>query len=144
MASLNFAEVIPMGRLCYELGSLFRRQRAESFFGQSCQARLTSPYHVHIDNYGNYMAGFCGGISLGDARELDAVFQGIDLDERPVLNALVEGIGELYRLTKEFGYKDLTEGYISACHLCMDLRRHLVQQTEQFAELKPRQIYAHI
>jgi len=144
LEGLRYAELIPMGRLPYRLGHLFRRQGAESFFGQSCEARLTSPYHIHIDNYGNYIGGFCAGISLGDAHKLDLIFRGIDLAERPVLKAVVTGMKELYKLGKEYGYEDLPEGYVSACHLCMDIRKHLVRQTDEFIELRPRQMYSYI
>lgn len=142
--SFDYAEMIPMGRFSYKLGHLFKRQKAESFFGQSCEARLTSPYHIHIDNYGNYMGGFCGGISLGDAHDLSSIFMGIDLDKRAVLKALVTGIEELYKIGKEFGYEDLSEGYVSPCHLCIDIRKHLVQKTDEFEELRPKQLYSHI
>ena len=144
LESLRYAEIIPMGRLPYKLGHLFSKQSAESFFGQSCRKRLTSPYHIHIDNYGNYIGGFCAGISLGDAHNLDSIFSGIDLDSRPVLSALVAGMEKLYKLGKNLGYQDLPEGYVSVCHLCMDIRKHLVRQTDEFEELKPRQIYSHI
>jgi hypothetical protein len=144
LQSLRYAELIPMGRLPYELGHLFRKREAQSFLDQSCEGRLTSPYHIHIDNYGNYIGGFCVGISLGDAHNLDSVFGGINLDERPVLSALVTGIEELYRSAKEYGYEDLSGGYVSPCHLCMDIRKHLVQQTDEFEELRPKQIYSHI
>jgi hypothetical protein len=142
--SLYYAELIPMGRLPYTLGRFFDKQKAEAFFDQSCRHRLTSPYHIHIDNYGNYIGGFCAGISLGDAHNLDSVFKGVSLADRPVLNAIITGLGELYKLAKDFGYEDLPEGYVSACHLCLNLRKHLVQQTDQFQELQPTQLYSHI
>ena len=141
---LSYAELIPMGRLPYTLGWLFTKQKAESFFAQSCRHRLTSPYHIHIDNYGNYIGGFCAGICLGDAHNLDTIFNGIDLSEHPVLNALTTELGQLYKLAKDFGYEDLPDGYVSACHLCLDLRKHLVHQTDEFQELQPRQLYSHI
>ncbi len=144
LESLRYAEMIPMGRLSYSLGRLFRKQPAKGFFAQSCRAALTSPCHVHIDNYGNYFGGFCGGISLGDAHDLDAIFSGVDLDKRPVLSAIVTLVEHLYRLGKKFGYQDLPKGYVSACHLCLDIRRHLVQQTDEFEELTPRQLYSQI
>ncbi|MHC4538362.1 MAG: radical SAM protein [Planctomycetota bacterium] len=142
--SFDRAEMIPMGRFAYKLGHLYRKRPAESFFGQSCETRLTSPYHIHVDNYGNYMGGFCGGISLGDAHDLSLIFGGIDLDKRPVLKALVAGMKELYRLGQEFGYRELPQGYVSACHLCMDIRKHIVEQTDEFDELRPREIYTRI
>ncbi len=144
LESLRYAELIPMGRLPYTLGRLFTKQKAEAFFGQSCEHRLTSPYHIHIDNYGNYIGGFCAGICLGDAHNLDSIFKGVPLAERHVLNALVTGLGQLYELAKDFGYEDFPDGYVSACHLCLDLRTHLVQQTDEFPELQPTQLYSHI
>jgi len=142
IGSLNHAEVIPMGRLPYQLGYLFQKHPAQSFFGQSCSRRLTSPHHVHIDNYGNYIGGFCAGISLGDCHDPSLFFDGINLDERPVLKALVTDIEELYKLGKEFQYEDMPEGYASACHLCLDIRKHLVLRSDRFRELTPAQMYA--
>lgn len=120
-----------MGRAVYQLGYLFKKHTAKIFSGQSCVEELTRPWHVHIDNYCNYMTGCCGGISLGDARNLDVICQGIDLDEYPILEALVTNIKKLYELGKrKFGYSEQGEGYISKCYLCLDLRRHLPLQTE--------------
>ena len=79
---------------------------------------------------------------MGDARDLDAICQGIDLDELPVLKALLTSMEGLYRLGKEFGYEE-QEGYISKCHLCLDIRRHLVRHGE-FKELRPREFYEHL
>jgi hypothetical protein len=141
IGSLNHAEVMPMGRLPYQLGYLFQKHSAQSFFRQSCSRKLTSPHHVHIDNYGNYIGGFCGGISLGDCHDPSFFLNGINLDERPVLKALVTDIEELYKLGKEFQYEDIPDGYASACHLCLDIRKHLVQRSNNFTELTPAQMY---
>ena len=142
--SLNHAEVIPMGRLPYQLGYLFQKHPAQSFFGQSCSRRLTSPHHVHIDNYGNYIGGFCAGTSLGDSHDLGSIFEGIVLDERLVLKALVSDIEELYKLGKEFGYESLSQGYTSICHLCLDIRKHLAQTSDEFKELTPARMYTQL
>ena len=139
--SFNHVEVIPMGRLPCKLGYLFQKQTARFFFGQSCSRRLSSPRHVHIDNYGNYIGGFCGGISLGDCHDPSFLLNGINLDERPVLKALVTDIEELYKLGKEFQYEDAPGGYASACHLCLDIRKHLVQRSNNFPELTPAYMY---
>ena len=141
---MSYAELIPMGRLPYELGGLYRKQKAEFFFNQSCERRLASPYHVHIDNYGNYITGFCGGISLGDTHVLDLILSRIDLSDRPILRALVTALGELYKLGKDFGYEDLAEGYVSGCHLCTDIREHLVWKTDESKELRPRELYSYM
>ncbi len=96
-------------------------------------------------NYGNYLPGYCGGISLGDCRNLDkTLHEGIDLEERPVLSFLVSGdLGGLFQFAKDFGYQESPEGYLSKCHLCLDLRKHLVSKKE-FEELTPKEFYLHL
>jgi hypothetical protein len=40
----------------------------------------------------------------------------------------------------DYGYEELPDGYAGKCHLCVDVRRHLVEHGE-FAELRPRAFY---
>jgi hypothetical protein len=143
--SLHYVELLPMGRAVYQLGYLYKKFPAKYFFGESCMKELTREWHIHIDNYCNYVPGYCGGISLGDARDLDSLLQGIDLSDKPILNALVIDLKNLYNFSvKEFNYKELSDGYISKCHLCLDIRRHIAQQTNEFKELKPREFYRYL
>jgi len=145
LSGLSFVELLPMGRAAYKLEQLYKKYPAKQFFNESCMENLMREWHVHIDNYGNYMTGYCGGISLGDARDLNSIFGGIDLEERPILEALLTNLGKLYELcVKEFGYKERKEGYVSKCHLCLDMRKHIAQQTNEFKELKPREFYFHL
>lgn len=139
--SLLYIELLPMGRTPYTLGDLYWRYPSNKFFGSSCTTELTREWHNHIDNYYNYIPGFCGGISLGDARNLDSLLKGIDLVERPILNALVTDIQKLYEIGVELGYKELSEGYVSKCHLCIDIRKYIVHQTDKFKELRPKEFY---
>ena len=132
--------LLPMGRAAFRLGRLYRRHPAKAFFGERCVEELTRPWHVHIDNYMNYMTGYCAGISLGDARKLDEIMAGIDLDDLPVLGALTSDLKELYELGRSYGYRERGDGYISKCHLCLDIRKHLVNCGE-FKELKPKKFY---
>jgi hypothetical protein len=142
---LEYAELLPMGRAAYALSHLYRKYPAKQFFGESCREELTRGWHIHVDNYCNYMTGYCGGISLGDARDIDSICQGIDLNEHPVLYALATGLETLCELgVREFNYKQRSEGYVSKCHLCVDVRRHIAQQTDEFQELKPREFYHHL
>ncbi len=143
MKGFNPGIILPMGRLPYRIGYLYKHYPARYFFKESCLDELTRPWHIHIDCYYNYIPGYCGGISLGDAREIDKlVVEGIDLDDRPILKALVANLGELYDFAvKEFGYKERKEGYISKCHLCVDIRRHIALETSEFKELRPREYY---
>jgi len=141
---LRYVELIPMGRACYKLGHLYMKQPANSFFEESCIEELTRPWHIHVDNYCNYMTGYCGGISLGDARNLNQICQGIELDDYPVIAmlALDRGIGKFFQFsTEEFGYKELKDGYVSKCHLCLDMRKHISGQTNEFKELRPKEFY---
>jgi hypothetical protein len=137
---LEHVELIANGRVPFKLGYLFRQHPASHFFGASCQPELLRNWHVHVDNYGNFVPGFCGGLSWGNARELDDICQeGVDLGDRPVLRALLTDLEGLVHLGLELGYKE-RDGYVSKCHLCADIRRHLVQHGD-FIELQPRQFY---
>ncbi len=141
----NSIELLPMGRTAYLLEKLFTKYQAEDFFGQNCLPELSRNWHIHIDNYCNYIPGFCAGITLGDARELSKMYkEGIDLGKRPVISALLSDIGQLYDLAVENRYKPLGPGYISKCHLCVDIRKHLVENGSGFEELKPKQYYKHL
>ncbi|RME84209.1 MAG: radical SAM protein [Caldilineae bacterium] len=136
---LRFAELLPGGRVPFALSHLFRRYPASHFFGASCRVELLREWHVHVDNYGNFIPGFCGGISLGDARDLPTLCEGIDLARRPVLQALLTDLEELYRLGVANGYRP-RDGYVSKCHLCLDIRRHLARRGG-FPELQPTRFY---
>ncbi len=143
--AMGCSSVIPMGRATYSLSSIYRKYVPNDFFGQSCREELTRPWHIHIDNYCNYMTGYCAGISLGDARDIDAICRGIDLDEYPILHALTSDLEQLYQYAvAEWGYEASDEDYVSKCHLCVDIRRHVALQTDQFKELRPREFYYHL
>jgi len=138
-------ELLPIGRAAYMLSHLYRKYPAKQFFSESCREELTRGWHIHVDDYCNYMTGYCAGISLGDGREIDSICQGIDLDRRPILEALSNDLKRLFEFgVKEFDYKERGQGYISKCHLCVDLRRHIAQETDQFEELRPREFYRHL
>ncbi|MEM2901881.1 MAG: radical SAM protein [Candidatus Bathyarchaeia archaeon] len=146
LEGLRFAELIMMGRAPYKLGQLYRKHPAEAFFGESCLEELTREWHVHVDNYCNYITGYCGGISLGDARSLNTLCtRGVDLNNHPILKALLTDLKELYELAvEEFQYREPSEGYVSKCHLCVDIRKHLSERTKEFKELQPREFYHHL
>ncbi len=139
--ALSHVELLPLGRSCYSLNSIFQKYPAKRFFGESCLEELSRPWHIHIDNFGNYMPGYCGGISLGRAQEILSLNR-ISLEERPILHAVSADLQELYKMgTEKFEYKENREGYISKCHLCVDVRRHIVSRTKEFRELAPIQFY---
>ena len=142
---LRYGILLPMGRLVYKLSHLFPSYPAKHFFKDTCIDELTRPWHIHIDCYCNYIPGYCAGLSLGDAREIDEIVNGVELDDRPILRAISTNLGTLFELAvREFGYKERKEGYISKCHLCLDIRRHIASTTDEFKELQPREYYRHL
>lgn len=148
-AAQSFIEhfgLIPSGRAASRLNFLYEKKPAEAFFNNNCMAEFTNPEHIHIDPYGNYIASFCAGISLGNARMLNTIFSGIDLQARPIIEILAtSGVEGLLRLAQDqFDFQVSAEGYIAKCHLCQDIRAHIVQRTDQFEELAPVEYYQYL
>jgi hypothetical protein len=144
-AGLSYPSLLLMGRAPYKLGYLYRKCAANKLLNTSCRDELTRGWHIHIDNYLNYMTGYCAGISIGDARNITALTNGIELEDRPILKALTNSLRELYEFAvKNYGYRELPQGYISKCHLCVDIRRHIVANTTEFKELKPLEFYSYL
>ena len=137
----NYIELLPMGRTPYKLGFLYKKYKASFFFNQNCRNELTRNWHTHIDNYCNYLPGFCAGISLGNFKDFNSIFGGINLDKKPILKALTENIENLFKISNDYGYKENPEGYISKCHLCVDIRKHIIEKTDEFSELAPVEFY---
>jgi hypothetical protein len=140
-------ELFKMGRTVYKLQNLYKKYPLGYFFDENCTLELVRPWHNHFDNYGNYMPGYCGGLSWGKIRNLDSLCnEGIDLEEFPILKPLVQGnLKELHSFAIEnFNYQDLTDGYISKCHLCLDIRKKIALETDKIKELNPREFYYHI
>ncbi len=148
-AAQSFVEhygLIPCGRAASKLNFLFEKKPAATFFNTTCLAEFTNPEHIHIDPYGNYIASFCAGISLGDAHKLGEIFNGIDLQQRPIIEILAtSGVQGLLKLAQDqFDFQISKEGYIAKCHLCQDIRSHIVQMTDQFEELTPVEFYRYL
>lgn len=138
-------ELLLMGRAVYKLGEFYPKYPAKFFFNQTCQPPFLRNWHNHFDNYGNFLPGYCGGISLGDWRKLDELLkEGMDLSSHPILNFLVEQDFEgLFYFAKEFSYEEIKGGYISKCHLCLDIRKYLIDKGD-FEELRPREFYRYL
>ena len=141
-------ELLPIGRTAYTLGDWFEHAPAHSFFGSDCSFELQRDYHNHWDNYGNVLPGFCAGITLGNILEQPALYEeGLDVEQDyPLLGMLLNnGVEGLYQYAhKHFQYQENPDGYISKCHLCLDIRTQIVRQTQEFQELRPLEFYTHI
>lgn len=142
-------ELLLMGRAPYALRSvlegLYPAREGASYLDEPCASAFVRSLHNHFDNYGNYVPGFCGGISFGDCRRLDALLrEGVDSDRFPVLAFLMDNdFRGLHAFARERGFQERMDGYISKCHLCTDMRRHLALNGD-FAELAPKEFYRHL
>ncbi|MCX7995814.1 MAG: radical SAM protein [candidate division WOR-3 bacterium] len=139
--SLYYIELLPMGRTVYKLRHIFQKHKAEYFFGYNCREELFRNWHIHFDNYGNYIPGYCSGLSLGNINNIERLFTEFDTSKFPIIRALCTDIKKLYELGRKYGYDENEEGYISGCHLCLDIRKKIVSQTDRYFELRPREFY---
>jgi hypothetical protein len=139
--------LISGGRAGYRLGGLVDTRPPEAFRGLSCRGELLFAPHSHLDLYGGFIPAFCGGISLGHWRELSQLvdaYRGGDIS--PFVAVLTEeGPFGLYQTArKAYGYQVLLDGYAGKCHLCVDLRKHLVQIGAFPEHLLPESFYHQI
>jgi hypothetical protein len=135
-------ELFLMGRAAEELKSLYPGYPSKRLVNTPCQPDFLRSWHNHFDNYGNFMPGYCGGISLGSWFEMDRLLkERIDLENRPVLKYLVkEDMKGLLNFALDMGYQELSEDYVSKCHLCLDIRKYLASNGD-YDELKPGKFY---
>lgn len=138
-------EMFLTGRAVYKLKEFYPKYPPSYFFHQACRPPFLRNWHNHFDNYGNFLPGYCGGISLGDCRNLGQLLEeGLDLDQKPVLKFMInEDFKGLFQFAQHLGYQELPEGYISKCHLCLDIRKCLLAKGE-FEELRPKEFYSHL
>ncbi len=109
--------------------------------GGGC-AELLDVNHFHFDLFGNYIPGLCSGLAI----HRDDMGQEISAGKYPLLHILFhEGIEGLYDLVcSKFRFKP-SDGYISKCHLCFDLRRFVVlDKGMAHSELQPQAFYENV
>jgi hypothetical protein len=132
------------GRAAYCMSDyrMFPKYPAAAFFNIKCNPDFLRNWHNHFDNYGNYIPGYCGGLSLGSSFELDKTLnEGIDSANKPVLAYIVtNNFRDLLTFALDKGYREDQEGYLSKCHLCVDIRKHLAQNGD-YIELQPVEFY---
>lgn len=74
-----YAEHVPFERTerCIQVShelfgqNVFVYQPARAYFHEPCRPAFLRNWHNHIDNYGNLVAGYCGGISLGNWLDIE-------------------------------------------------------------------------
>ncbi len=135
--------IISGGRAGYKLGHLVDPQPVEAFSGENCGGDILFAQHSHMDLYGNYIPAFCGGMVAADWRAEDPL-------ARPypeVVELCIEqgpyGLFEMAHGT--YDYRPLPGGYAGKCHLCVDVRWHLVRvKGDDYPELRPAGFYENV
>jgi hypothetical protein len=138
--------IISGGRSGYRLGHLVPRHPATAFAHANCAGDVLYAHHSHFDLYGDFIPNFCGGLTVGDWHDLPRLLADFQAGRYPALiEVLVQrGPYGLFEWAREqHDYRPLPDGYAGKCHLCVDVRRHLVERGE-FPELRPRGFYEHI
>jgi hypothetical protein len=135
--------IISGGRSGFQLGHLVPKYPAEEFAGMNCARDILFAHHSHFDLYGNYISGFCGGLTVGSWRELSHALDDFRAGRYPpLIETLVErgpyGLAQMAR--ERYDYLPEPAGYAGKCHLCADVRRHLVSAGD-FTELRPLPFY---
>lgn len=129
--------LIPAGRAVEQLAEGLPRRAAESFEGDACRRTLENTIHFHIDPFGNLTTSHCLGISVANVGNLHPT---IDAARHPVYCQLAEGGPVwLWRGLADDFVPD-PRGYVSKCHLCLELRKHL-HATGRYGELRPDEYY---
>ena len=147
--AIRYAEFFMMGRAPYQAhlfpGEMVSRFPAGYFFYQPCEPPFLREWHNHVDHYGNYMPGFCGGLSLGNIDNLkEWVEEGLDLREYPILDFIIKNdFKSLFEFARLEEYPAGKQSYYSKCHLCVDMRKFLASKSD-YKELQPRLFYKYL
>jgi hypothetical protein len=101
---------------------------------------LSRTDHFHIDLHGDYVPGMCPGLAVRH-HDLGAP---LSPETYPLLTRLHQGgVGALHALAVDLGFTPDPRGYLDRCHLCDQIRQHLVRRPgSPFDELRPRAFYA--
>lgn len=135
------------GRAADRLARFFQCYPADHFHGLNCIREVLHSRHVHIDPYGNVFPGVCNGIILGNALKQppEKLWESASQDwrENPVVAAVVAGSSlELMQRARQYGYRELENGYANKCHLCHHVRQFLQQRGIWPEHIGPAECYA--
>jgi hypothetical protein len=138
--------LISGGRSGYRLGHLVDKKPAAFYQDINCEEDILYASHSHFDLYGNFISGFCGGLSSGSWHDFPGILTELqNYNLPPIMSILVAG--GPYKLfefaSEQFGYLEIHDGYAGKCHLCVDIRKHL-SSSGKFEELAPAEFYDHL
>jgi hypothetical protein len=137
--------LISGGRSGYRLGNLVERLPFTEFQKSNCKQEILYAHHSHFDLYGHFISGFCGGLRVGTWRQLPDLLREFSSGRYPPMIELLIHSGP-YGLCdlaiKEYNFSPMEAGYAGKCHLCVDVRRHMVSQSH-IEEFQPIDFYKH-
>ncbi len=104
-----------------------------------CRDEMSALHHFHVDLDGNFSFPFTQGLSI----DIEDVGNYLDKNKYPFINVLYEhGINGLFKLAKSKYNFQNKEEYLSKCHLCYEIRRHLVKNANvDSPDLHPIEYY---
>jgi hypothetical protein len=108
---------------------------------QGCE-ELERTSHFHLDLDGNFIPPGCVGITVAH----EDLGEELNPENYPHFLALRNsGVGELFDLVKNKGFKEKESGYASKCDLCEDMRRYLLDQglSQKTKDIGPAEYYTH-
>jgi hypothetical protein len=132
------------GRALKTFETVFEKKDVEatlSLHKRGC-GELQDVSHFHLDLFGNYVPGLCSGLAI----RREDLGRPIDRHSYPFLSALFKsGVRGLFHIASgRYGFQP-SDGYISKCHLCFDVRRFLVLEKGMVTqELQPVALYENV
>ncbi len=134
------------GRAGFQLSERLSKRPPDAFQGLNCVNELAFARHSHMDLFGHFIPGFCGGISLGDWHDLQNLVSAFRAGQHPeiIKMLLAKGPYGLYRWAAQiYNFKPDPAGYAGKCHLCTHIRRHLNQMKIFSTQLQPAAFYGY-
>ena len=127
----------PGGRAAEVLSAGLKHRPVESFAGDHCDSTLASTGHFHIAPNGSLFTGHCPGISIASLDELHPRRTSAEAPAYAILAK--EGPCGLVRAAGD-RFSPNPAGYISKCHLCLEVRKALAP-TGEWPDLGPPDFY---
>ena len=130
------------GRAAYFYAGLIGLEPLETILNRNpgpCR-ELWDTSHYHVDLYGNYVPGLCSGLAF----PFELLGEKLPADEYPALAALAgEGPAGLLALARKRGFVP-DKAYLNKCHLCLEMRSHLVGSGWEHPDLAPTGFYRNL